>query len=460
MDNRGAVLLDAEQRLSTRDWVDMVLQAQELGALRTTMPSLDEESVSGNLNAIVKGNSPVWALTLARLQVFSQARFQWTRFERGERSDLFGTSELRVLERPWAGGTTADLLARMELDVTGAGNSYIRRLRRTRFGEDRLVRLRPDWVTIIMGSREDAEHPSEAADVELLGFLYTPAFDRSDQRAIILNPDEVAHYAPYPDPDAVFAGMSWVTPALRDVFADNASTIHKDRFFRNASTPNLAIRFDPSVTQEQVKAFKAIMESEHRGAWNAFKTLYLGGGADPVVIGKDMKEMDFSGVQGKAESRLAADAGVPPSWVGFSEGLQGSALNAGNFTAARRRYGDGTMQHLWSNSATSLEVLLDRPEGASLWFATRGIPFLRMDATDEAQTQSLEAQTITALVREGFTAQSVTDAVQNQDWSRLVHTGTLSVQLQPPATEAPSPNGDQEGARDALLGNRVGSVSN
>lgn len=453
MQTRGAVLMDAERRMSTQDWVDMVLQAQELGALRTTMPSLDEESISGNLNAIVKGNGPVWSLTLARMQVFSQARFQWTRFERGERSDLFGSPELRVLERPWAGGTTADLLGRMELDVTGAGNAYVRRLRRTRFGEDRLVRLRPDWVTIIMGSREDGEHPAESADVELLGYLYTPGFDRGD-RAIILEPDEVAHFAPYPDPDAVFAGMSWITPVLRDVFGDNASTVHKDRFFRNASTPNLAIKFDPSVTKEQVEAFKAVMESEHRGAWNAFKTLYLGGGADPVVIGKDMKEMDFSGVQGKAESRLAAAAGVPPSWVGFSEGLQGSALNAGNFTAARRRYGDGTMQHLWSNASTSLETLLSPPDGASLWFATRGIPFLRMDATDEAQTQSMEAQTITALVREGFTAQSVTDAVQNQDWSRLVHTGVLSVQLQPPMTEAPSPNGngDQEGARAALLG--------
>lgn len=435
----------------------MVLQAQELGALRTTMPSLDEESVSGNLNAIVKGNGPVWSLTLARMQVFSQARFQWTRFERGERSDLFGTPELRVLERPWPGGTTADLLARMELDVTGAGNAYIRRLRRTRFGEDRLVRLRPDWVIIIMGSREDAEHPTEAADVELLGFMYAPNFDRNE-RAVILDPDEVAHYAPYPDPDAVFAGMSWITPVLRDVFGDNASTIHKDRFFRNASTPNLAIKFDPSVTQEQVKAFKAIMESEHRGAWNAFKTLYLGGGADPVVIGKDMQQMDFASVQGKAESRLASASGVPPSWVGFSEGLQGSALNAGNFTAARRRYGDGTMQHLWSNASSSLETVLAPPDGANLWFATRGIPFLRPDATDEAQTQSLEAQTITALVREGFTADSVTDAVQNQDWGRLVHTGTLSVQLQPPMTTAPSGNGDQEGARDALLGNAVGSV--
>src|SRR5690606_26415692 len=441
-------------RGTTQYWRDAVLAAQEAGLLRTTMGTLGEEQIGATLSGLVKSNGPTFALTLARQQVFSQVRFQWTRFSRGEPGDLFGSPELEVLERPWPGGTTADLLARMEMDVTAAGNCYIRRVRRTRSGEDRLVRMRPDWVIVIMGSQEDAEHPAEAADVELLGYAYVPNMERSD-RMIVLNPDEVAHYKPVPDPDGVFTGMSWITPVLRDVFGDNAATLHKDRFFRNAATPNLAIKFDPSITLDAAKQFKEWLEADHKGVWNAYKTLYLGGGADPVVLGKDFRELDFAATQGKGESRLASAAGVPPSWVGFSEGLQGSALNAGNFTAARRRFGDGTMQHLWASAATSLETIVDKPRGddnVHLWFSTKGIPFLLMDATDRAQVQQLEASTITQLVRDGFEPQSAIDAVRNHDWTRLRHTGMLSVQLREPGSVVtPNGNGTQEAARDGLL---------
>lgn len=431
-ETRGGTTPPAEQRGSTQDWADLVMAAQESGFLQTSMETLTEEQVFGSYSNFAKGNGPVFSLMLARMQVFSQARFQWTRFVGGERSGLFGSPELRILERPWPNGTTADLLARMEMDVTLAGNSYVRRVRRVRFGEDRLVRLRPEWVRIVMGSRENAEHPAEAGDVELVGYAYLPPY-AANTAALLLEPAEVAHYAPYPDPDSVYLGMSWVTPVIKDILGDNLQTDHKRAFLRNAATPNLVIKFDPATTIEQVRRFKELFNEEHEGSLNAYKTLFIGGGADPIPIGKDFKEIDFAQVQGKAESRLASAAGVPPSWVGFSEGLQGSALNAGNFTAARRRFGDGTMQHLWANAATSLEAIVTPPDpGASLWFATRGIPFLHMDASDEAAVQEKEALTIVSLVRDGFTPASVVDAVQNQDWTRLQHTGLTSVQLQPP----------------------------
>jgi phage portal protein BeeE len=358
------------------------------------------------------------------LQVFSQIRFQWTRFVGSQPSDLFGTQELAVLERPWPGGTTSDLLARMEVDVSLAGNAYVRRTRR-----DRLNVLRPEYVTIILGSQEDADHPADAADVEVAGYMY-----RSPSGPpLFLPPNQVAHYAPLPDPFFHFLGMSWITPVIREVQADSLATEHKARFFTNAATPNLAIKFDPSVPKDAILAFKELVEEDHAGAWNAYKTLYLGGGADPVVVGKDFRELDFAATQGKGESRLASAAGVPPSWVGFSEGLQGSALNAGNFNSARRRFSDGTMTHLWANAAASLQAIVTPPDsGASLWFDAR-VPFMREDAGDRAAIQQREAQTIAALIRDGFTPDSVIAAVNNNDWTLLKHTGLTSVQLQPPS---------------------------
>jgi phage portal protein BeeE len=401
--------------------------------LKTSMGKLDEEQLAQTASHAYRMNGPVFALVVARLQVFSQIRFAWTRYEGGQPTDLFGTEALKLLERPWYGGTTADLLARMEVDVSLAGTAYVRKIQRRR-QPARLTRLRPEWVIVILGSDEDADHPTEAGDVELLGFAYKPP----NGPMVLLDRSEVALYAPLPDPDRVFLGMSWISPLLRDVQADGAMTEHKRMFMVNAATPNVVIKFDPAVTIDQVREFQELFEADHAGVWNAYKTLYLGGGADATTVGKDFQQLEFSATQGKGESRLAAAAGVPPSWVGFSEGLQGSSLNAGNFNSSRRRYADGTMHHLWTNAARSLEPLVPDPvsaPGASLWFDTSAVPFLREDAKDAAEIQGQEAQTIASLVRDGFEPASVIDAVRNHDWRRLRHSGYLSVQLMPPGEQ-------------------------
>ena len=300
--------------------------------IQTTMGSVDKERIAGNAIAAFQGVSSVFSLIQARVQIFAQIRFQWTRFTGAQPGDLFGTDDLRILEKPWPNGSTAKLLARMEIDNCIGGNAYIVRSRK-----DRLARLRPDLVTIALGSEYDMESPADAPDVEIAGFAYFPRSGKPEW----FWPWECAHYAPMPDPNFQFLGMSWMTPCLREIQSDALTTEHKYRFFANAATPNLAIKFDPTIGIEAVKAFKALVENDHKGAFNAYKTLYLGGGADPVPIGTNMQQLDFAVTQGHGEARLAASAGIPASWVGFSEGLQGSSLNAGNFNAQRRRLMDG-----------------------------------------------------------------------------------------------------------------------
>lgn len=397
--------------------------------MQTTYSQVDQERIAWSADWAAKSSGPVFSLVLARMQVFSQVRFQWTRFQGSQPGDLFGTSELAVLEKPWPGGTTADLLARMEWDASAAGNAYIRRKGST------LHRLNPAWVIIVLGSQEDAENPWAAADTTVAGYLYVPP----GGQARFFLPSQICHYAPLPDPDRHFLGMSWITPVLRDLQGDQMATEHKYKFFENGATPNMAIKFDPQVSLANVKAFIELFEEDHRGAANAFKTLYLGGGGDPVSVGSSFRDMDYAVIQGRAESRLASAAGVPPSWVAFFEGMQGSTLNAGNYDSARRRFSDGTMAHLWGNAASSLQPILTTPQGASLWYDNR-IPFMREDAKDLATVQSQEAQTIAALIRDGFIPESVVAAVRNNDWGLLKHSGLTSVQLLPPSSgQEPAP---------------------
>jgi phage portal protein BeeE len=412
------------QNLSLNEWASyFTFGGSQYPLLQTTYSTVDQERIAWSADWAAKSSGPVFSLVLARMQVFSQVRFQWTRFTGSQPGDLFGTSDLAVLERPWPGGTTADLLARMEWDVSAAGNAYIRRKGST------LHRLNPAWVIIVLGSQENAEDPGSAADTTVAGYLYVPP----GGRAQFFLPSQVAHYAPLPDPDRHFLGMSWITPVMRDLQGDQMATEHKYMFFENGATPNIAISFDPKVSIEQVKAFKELVEEEHAGISNAFRTLYLGGGGNPVPVGSTFKDMDYAVIQGRAESRLASAAGVPPSWVAFFEGMQGSSLNEGNYKSARRRFADGTIAHLWANAAASLQPILATPQGASLWYDAR-IPFMREDAGDLATVQSQEAATIAELIRDGFIPDSVVAAVRNNDWSLLRHSGLTSVQLVPPSS--------------------------
>lgn len=430
INNRVAARLTG--RASSRDFGGGSLSSDYIALLnyagssypivQTTMGGINEEKIYTTGVGAIAGNSAVFALTAARIQAFSQIRFQWTRFSGSQPGDLFGTPDLDILEHPWVGGSTAKLLGKMEIDNTAAGNAYIARPRK-----DMISRLRPDQVIIILGSHLDPMDPADAPDVELAGYMHQAA----NGKPTFYGPEEIAHYAPIPDPNFHFLGMSWITAALREAQADQAATEHKYRFFMNAATPNLAIKFDPALDIDKVKAFKELMEDEHMGAMNAYKTLYLGGGADPVTVGKDFQQLDFAVTQGKGESRLAAAAGVPPSWVGFSEGLGGSALNASNFSTARRRFSDGTMYHLWQCAAEALEAIVPPTLGRTqrLWFDTR-IPFMREDVKDIAAVQAQQAQAISTLVMQGFDPDSCVKAIANNDMTVLKHTGLPSVQLQ------------------------------
>lgn len=387
-------------------------------------------------------NGPIFACLAVRQQVFSAARFQWQQMNNGRPSSMFGTADLVPLETPWPGGTTQNLLSRMIQDADMAGNSYFA------FLSGELIRMRPDWVQIVLEARKVRDGQLGWRKV---GYLYwEQGIGVSEPVPLLL--DEVAHFAPQPDPLATFRGMSWMTPVIREVQSDNMLSTHKRRYLENAATPNLVVRMAKEVSPEAFEKFKAKMDATHRGVDNAYKTLYLGGGADVTVAGSDFKQLDFSAVQGAGESRIASAAGVPPIIVGFSEGLKAATYS--NYGQARRRFADATVHPLWQDAAGTLGQIIQPPArlggAVRLWYDARDVPFLREDRKDAADIQGVQARSIRTLVDAGYTPDSVQRAVDAEDWSLLVHTGLFSVQLQPPGSGTPPasipalPSGSQE----------------
>lgn len=318
---------------------------------------------------------------------------------------------------------------RMEFDATLAGNSYW-----LRDGKE-LVRLRPDWVQVILGPRMIL---GQQVGWEKIGFAYFNEGNFSQEPALFRR-NEVAHYAPIPDPLAVYRGMSWITPVISQITGDKAMNRHKNAFFSNAATPQIAVALDKAVSREQFETFVEKFDDKYTGVNNAYKTMFLGGGADVKIIGTNFQQMDFSNVQGKAETLIAAAGGVPPIIVGLSEGLASATYS--NYSQARRRFADGTLHPLWANAAGSLGQLFTRPKDlpgttARLWYDATDNPFLLEDRKDAAEIQGRKAATIRQLVDAGFTPDTIIDAVESEDFKRMKHSGLYSVQLQPPGTVA------------------------
>lgn len=410
----------------------------QVGA-QQTMPGQARERLPADFTgyAVQAATNGVLAACLAvRQDIFSAVRFTWQRLNNGRPSEMFGTADLAVLEEPWVGGTTQDLLVRMIQDADLAGNSYWTAM------DGELVRLRPDWTEIVLEPRMVR---GGRLGWRRLGYMYT----EPDSDPVPLLADEVAHFAPKPDPLATYRGMSWMTPLLRDLRNDNLMSGSKQALLENRATPNLIVRFDRETKPDALEKFRARMDADHQGPGNAGKTMYLGGGADATVVGANLKELDFAAVQGAGETRIAAAAGVPPVIVGLSEGL--AAATYSNYGQARRRLADGTMHPLWGNAAGSLARLVRRSASGAvrLTYDARDVPFLREDRKDAAEIAFRQAQTIRTLIDAGHKPESVRRAVDAEDWSLLEHTGLFSVQLQPPGTQMrpalpPGPAADDE----------------
>lgn len=230
-------------------------------------PMLDREQIensfTGYVRSAYKSNGIVFACMLTRLMIFGEARFQFQRMNNGRPGDLFDAPDLRILDKPWPNGTTGELLSRAIQDADLAGNFYVAR------EGSRLRRLRPDWVEIVL-----TEAPADAVESDVAGYLYRPGGFGSTTKPTIYLPEQVAHWSPIPDPEAQYRGMSWLTPVTREIQADQGATLHKERFFANAATPNLAVALKESVTEEQFKKFMAAMNEAHQGAENAYKCLH------------------------------------------------------------------------------------------------------------------------------------------------------------------------------------------
>lgn len=348
-------------------------------------------------------NGVVWSVILARIMVFSQARFC---FQTLADKKTFGKQSLGILEYPWPNGTTAELLSRMVQDADLAGNAYV-----WRADVDRLVRVPPQEVTIVSKEVDGIR--------TVLGYDWDPTptlFGERSEKAMFLTVDEVCHWSPLPDPAASFRGMSWLTPVMREIYGDQQLTDYKTAYLSNAATPSMLVKYQAKLRPETIDAIGQRFQAKYSGA-NGIKTLVLDQGADATPMGSTLNDLNLAAVQGAGAERICAAGGVPP----VIAGLQG-ATSSPEYATAMRRFADVTLRFMWTSVCAALQPLVEGipQQGVRLWYDVTDVAALRQSETERAQTIQVKSAAILTLEQAGYTRESVVEAVVADDLTLLV----------------------------------------
>jgi hypothetical protein len=309
-----------------------------------------------------------------------------------------------------------------------AGNAYLWDAP----GEDRLVRLRPDWTTIV----SELVTASGGQFRRVTGYwVQPPGASRDRDRGHWYPVEEVVHWHPIPDPAADFRGMSWLTPAVRDVQGDDGMTTYKVQYLKNAATPNLLIRYSQKLAPGTIDALRDRMKARYAGPANAFKTLVLDQGADLTVVGNSFSQMDFANVLQAGTERILGASQVPAVLLGL-EPLRGAGRG---YQESLQKFANLWARPQWRSVCGALEQVAGTPAGNRLWFDTGDITALQDGELERGQSALVKAQAVLACRQAGYTRES---AVQ------FVNSGDVGM-LKPDALAAPAA---QQGAGQHMLG--------
>jgi hypothetical protein len=297
--------------------------------------------------------------------------------------------------------------------------------------------LAPDRVRFVLGSDTDPTWDGDTMvppyDATIIGISYDPGRNGEKGRIETFSPGEFATWSPEPDPVNFWRGSSWVTSVVREALLDGQVTDHQGKFFENAANPGLVFLMDPARSAEDVKQYKEIVDENHAGSGHHFRNMFLGGATDVKVVGSSLDSLNLGHLQGTFENRVAVRSRVPAVVLGTKESLSGSSLNAGNYAAARRAFADLWFSPTVDGLCAALESIIPPPDGGvELAHDPAMVLFLQEDQRDAAEILSTNAVALRQLVEAGYDPASAVQAVKTGDVTKLVHTGNVSVQLQPP----------------------------
>jgi predicted ABC-type ATPase len=389
----------------------------------------------------LRDNGVVFAVQSVRQALFAEARFI---FQSMADDHTFGDQSLSLLEHPWPGADSGELLARL-CQAGSLGNGYFRKAIPAGSGNPVLVELRQENVTILSQELEDDLGRTWKQPV---GYLEDMGPGREPQ---IYTTDEVGHFSPTPDPFARWRGMSWLTPILSDVRTDQQLTRYKTFHLENGAMPGLVVKYSTKLTTKTVDTLRRRLKARYGGADNAGNVLVLDEGADMSVAGSTLEQLQADAVT-KAGERRVCGAGGPGMLVicGFEQG---------DYTSSIRQLADLWARPWWRMACASLEHLVPTSSNISdvrLWYNVGGIAALREGELARGQAFLVNVQGIASAVAAGYSRETSVAAAAANDVAVLV----ADPKAPPPGTSSRQTATEQLGPNGTVLPPKGGPAGN
>ncbi|MFT3809270.1 MAG: phage portal protein [Micropepsaceae bacterium] len=285
----------------------------------------------------------------------------------------------RLLQRPNAMQTGADLMEAAYASLMIAGNAYVEAVRDADGAVRELYVLRADRVKVLPG-----------ADGWPEAYLYA-----AGGREVRLARADVMHLKLFHPADDHY-GLSPLEAAAEAVDLHNQMAAWNKALLDNAARPSGALVYrghDGVLSDDQFQRLKDELDHQRSGPRGAGRPLVLEGGLEWTPMSLTPHEMDFDAGRNAAARDIAMAFGVPPMLLG----IPGDATYA-NYEAATLAFWRGTVLPLVRRMAAALTAFIAdefgeglrlegdadaipalAPERAALWARLDAAGFLTTD---------------------------------------------------------------------------------
>ena len=142
-------------------------------------------------------------------------------------------------------------------------------------------------------------------------------------------PSEVVHVKLSSDPEFELFGLSPLDIIIRtEVIADLAAAVSNRKMFENDQIPPIMYIFEEQISDDEIKALRQELKTNHSGANNRHRNLYLRGIKDVKPLAIKNMDAEFVSLRSLATEKVCAAYGVPKSILGYRDTSYGGSATA------------------------------------------------------------------------------------------------------------------------------------
>lgn len=330
---------------------------------------------------------------------------------------LVSTNQQRALSlasEPNPSMDTVAFLEAMHMQLLIGGNVYLFTPRSAIGTISGMYWLRPDRIRII----PDQMNGTAKAYKYTLG-----------SKDYIIPSEYIAHHKTT-DPMNDWYGLGNLQVLAKMVNLDTNATDFGRSVFENKGVPAGFLKVARRLnTQDEADQIRRNWHARFAGKANWQRIGVLDEDASYQELAPKMGEMGMPDLRSITETRICAAFGVPPIIVGAKAGLDSATYS--NYAQAKESFWEETLLPAYKRAAAFFtRALRDTPDfrGMEFGFDFSEVRALADDQMQMAEIVKLKADTAGILIRAGYEANSVTEALRLPEG--LTHTGLVPVNVQ------------------------------